>query len=309
MASARTAARNRPTNRRRPAVPRKSWTHRNALWLVAAAAIVVVGALVLFATGDEGGDRSGAGALVGGDLHSLVVDPTSPERIFVGGHQAVSVSEDGGATWQQVPSLENKDAMGWAFTDDAVYVSGHPGLNRSTDGGRTFTTVNDALPDTDLHAFGAGDGVLYAASPAVGVITSEDAGDSWEVATADAGRAFFGRIVVDPNDGDHLLAADVQSGVMESHDGGRTWQQLGPLPAATWISATSGLDVIVSSGPAGAARSDDGGRTWEPLALPDGSLLVEVGNDPATLYAAGLEGTTAHVWVSRDGGDSWNEPT
>ncbi|HEV2071775.1 MAG TPA: hypothetical protein VGR26_18475 [Acidimicrobiales bacterium] len=287
---------------------RGRWVSRNRVW-GRAAVVLVAGAALVLATACGDGEAA-SGAFVGGDLHSLVVDPTNPERLFAGGHQAVSVSHDGGATWRRVPSLDDKDAMGWGFTEDAIYVSGHPGLSRSTDGGETFTLVNEGLPDTDVHAFGAGEAVLYGASPAVGVFASDDGGTTWEVRTNEAGHAFFGRILVDPQNDQHVLAADVQSGVVKSRDGGRTWDQRGGLPSAMWISAApGGLETLVASGGGEAMRSTDGGRSWEALSLPEGAILVEVGADPDTMYAAGLEGTAARVWVSRDGGTTWSEPT
>ncbi len=308
MARAATTGQKRQRNAGRDPARRGSWVSQNRVWVLAAVVLVAGAALVLATAG--GDDEAAAGAFVGGDLHSLVVDPANPQRLFAGGHQAVSVSHDGGATWRQVPSLENKDAMGWGFTDDAIYVSGHPGLSRSTDGGETFTMANEGLPDTDVHAFGAGEAVLYGASPAVGLFASDDGGNTWEVLTNEAGHAFFGRILVDPQNDQHMLAADVQSGVVASGDGGRTWDQRGGLPSAMWISAApGGLETLVASGGGEAMRSGDGGRSWEPLRLPEGALLVELGADPDTMYAAGLDGTVATVWVSQDGGTTWSQPT
>ncbi len=271
--------------------------------------IVIFGAaLVMSRDGGTPGSPS-TGAVVGGDLHSLVVDPTNPERLFVGGHQAVSTSSDGGRTWEAVSSLANADAMGWAFSTEAVYVSGHPGLSRSTDGGRTFHRHNQGLPDTDLHAFGAGAGILYGASPGAGVFASADGGQTWQVRSKEAGQSFFGRMVVDPADADHVVAADARAGVVESSDGGRTWRRLGASPAAAWLSAAgAGLESLVASGARGAARSDDGGRTWTPLQLPEGATLVEAAPTPGLLYAAGHEEDSAVIWASRDGGRTWARP-
>ena len=248
--------------------------------------------------------------MVGGDLHSLVVDPANPERLFVGGHQAVSASSDGGRSWQPVPSLEGADAMGWAFAPDAIYVSGHPGLSRSADGGQSFRRQNQGLPDTDVHAFGAGGGVLYGASPAAGVFASNDGGGSWQVRSEAAGPALFGRILVDPKNPEHLVAADVRSGPVDSSDGGRTWRKLGGLRAATWVSqAGPDTRALVASGPTGASRSADGGRSWSPVNLPEGGLLVEASaSNPELLYAAAHQGSTAQVWMSRDGGRTWARP-
>jgi photosystem II stability/assembly factor-like uncharacterized protein len=280
------------------------------VWLTAAA-VLVLAALVVVATrdGSDDTDTAGSGGLTGGDFHSLVVDPADPLRLFVGGHTNVSVSTNGGRTWTEIEDLRDADAMGWAFIGDTVYVSGHPGLNRSADGGRTFERVNDGLPNTDVHAFGGSDDVLYGASPAVGVFASTSGPPDWEIRSADDGQPFFGRIVIDPEDPEHLFAGDAQSGVAESRDGGRTWQRVDAgLSSATWISASGDLAVLVASGPAGAARSDDSGRTWQPVELPDGASLVEVADDGTLLYAGRHSGSRVEVSVSRDGGTTWQQP-
>ncbi|WCO68014.1 hypothetical protein PO878_04660 [Iamia majanohamensis] len=270
---------------------------------------VVAALVVIVAQRDDSGGES-AGGLTGGDFHSLVVDPADPDRIFVGGHQAVSVSTDGGATWAEVEALRDADAMGWSFTDDAVYVSGHPGLNLSTDDASTFERVNDGLPDTDVHAFGAADGVLYGATPSAGVMSAPAGSREWEVRSGSVGQSFFGRLLVGPDDPDRILAADAAAGVAESRDGGRSWELLSSgLPAATWISRGGADDqVVVASGPTGASMSPDGGATWAPLDIPEGVTLVEaVPGVSDLLYAGRHDGSAVDVLVSRDGGTTWTE--
>ncbi len=278
------------------------------MW-VALAGLVVIGGVLLVASSGGGGNSDGTGALTGGDFHSLAVDPDNPDRLFAGGHTAVSVSRDSGRTWRELESLRGADAMGWAFTGDAIYVSGHPGLNRSTDGGKTFRQVNEGLPHTDVHAFGGTTDSLYGAGPGVGVFASTDGVDDWKVRTDSAGQSFFGRILVDPDDGDRLFAADASGGVVQSVDGGRSWQRVDSgLGSATWLSrGGDGLDFMVASGPAGAARTTDGGRTWRPLDLPARVSLVEaVPGDEDLLYAGRHRGEHVQVYVSRDGGSTWN---
>jgi len=52
-----------------------------------------------------------------------------------------------------------------------------------------------------------------------------------------------------------------------------------------------------------------GGCSWEPLPLPDGAVMVEASSGAdATLYAGGLVGTSARIWVSHDAGRTWNRP-
>jgi photosystem II stability/assembly factor-like uncharacterized protein len=297
-----------PTKGRRPSQsrgPRRRKPERR-LWPWAAGA-VAAGLLALPLLLRDQPQATTSAPFVGGDLHSLVAHPTDANGLYVGGHEGVAVSKDGGRTWRQVQSLAGADAMGWAFTDDLVIVGGHPGLFVSEDGGVTFSMRNEGLPATDIHAVGASDVVIYAASPQVGVLASVDGGRTWEVRTRRAGQAFMGRILVDADDPQHLVAPDMSAGAVESRDGGRSWHSLGGAPGAMWVSwDPADPDHLVVTG-SQAAQSRDGGRTWTPLRTPAGAMLVELNpTDPRKMYAAALEGTSATVWVSSNGGKTWS---
>lgn len=269
---------------------------------------VTAGAVALLRVGGDVGTPSRP--FVGGDLHSLVADPRDPSTIYVGGHEGVAVSHDAGATWHRIESLDDADAMAWAFEDGRILVGGHPGLFVSDGGAGSFEPRNEGLPSTDVHALGSGGRVIYAASPAVGVFASTDGGVTWEVRSGRVGQAFMGRILVDPQDHDHLIASDMQYGAVESVDGGRTWKVLGGFPGAMWVSwDPANTRHVVVSGMSGAAESTDGGRTWNPLRVEPRVSVVEMSpRDPEILFAAALEGTTAVIWVSRDRGATWGAP-
>lgn len=294
----------KPTGPRRPPAGRRqpAW-RRRAPWVGVAAVVAIMLAVVISNRGDGGGDGAGAGSFVGGDLHTLVADPSTPERLFVGGHEAAAASTDGGRTWAQVPSLRGADAMGWAFDGDTIWMGGHPGLRRSTDSGRTFAPAGGELSSTDVHALGGGGGVLYAASPSRGFLASTDDGRSWEVRSAEAGQGFMGGIALDRANAQHIFAPDMQAGIVESTDGGRSWRRLGS-PGMAMSVAVDDNGSIIMAGNGNVARSTDGGRTWTPLDVPDGTMVVSAGPG-GVLYAASLAGTTARVSTSRDGGATW----
>jgi photosystem II stability/assembly factor-like uncharacterized protein len=263
---------------------------------------------LIAACGGGGPDSTTEGGLVGRDFHSLVVDPNDPQRIFVGGHQAVSVSTDGGRSWTEIEALQNADAMGWAFLDDALYVSGHPGLRRSDDNGATFDVANERLPDTDLHALGGAGTTLYAATPSAGLITTSSDPLEWTSRSRSVGPGFFGRIVVDRDNPQQLYAADLEAGVLASNDGGQTWKRLDSgLDEAVWISR-SGKTMVASSSTGRAIRSDDGGVNWRPVLLPPGAALVELADDDGTMLAGVLADGRVTVVLSRDGGSTWTAP-
>ena len=315
---AKTASRPRPSGGkgkpRSQATPRKGgpkpWYQRvgATTWLVVAP-LVAITAFAFLQRDPVAPEGPQSLPVVGADLHSLVADPADPKRLFIGSHQGVSVSSDEGQTWEVIESLEGADAMGWAFTDNAIYVGGHPGLSVSTDNGKTFDLRNDGLPNTDIHALGAGDGVVYAASPGAGFVASTDGGKTWDVRNEQVGGAFMGKILVDPGDPDHIVAPDMQAGAAESNDGGKTWEALGGVQGAAWVTwdPTDTDDIIVVS-TGSAQRSTDGGATWDALDIPAGASMVEFSpDDPKTLYAAVHEDPDARVWFSTDDAQTWDE--
>ncbi len=301
----------RPTPGARNKAP-SPW-HERFSWLPLAAGLLVL-AVVFVALRSGGSEGPPAGAtssqpVVGADLHSLVIDPSDPDTLYVGSHQGVSVSSDGGESWEVVESLNGADAMGWAFTDGTIYVGGHPGLSVSTDRGKTFEPRNEGLPNIDIHALGAGGGVVYAASPGAGFIASSNAEESWEIRNEEVGGALMGKILVDPQDPEHVVAPDMRAGAVESRDGGRSWKALGGIQGATWVSWNpSDADEVVVVAVGSAARSSDGGKTWDTMEIPPGAGIVEFSpDDPDTLYAAVHDDPNARIWISEDGAKTWEE--
>jgi photosystem II stability/assembly factor-like uncharacterized protein len=301
--------------KRRPArkQPPPPWYRKHGWlpWVIGVAALVIV--VIALRSGGTDAPAAGVAAskpAVGDDLHSLVVDPTDPDTLYIGSHQGVSVSTDGGQSWEVVESLNGADAMGWAFTDDLILVGGHPGLSVSSDDGATFELRNEGLPSTDVHALGAGKNVIYAGLAGAGTFASTDGGQSWEMRSQEVGGAFMGRIQVDPADDEHILAPDMGGGAMESTDGGRTWEALGGIPGAMWVSwDVRDTDHIIATGQGSAAVSTDRGQSWKPLEIPEGVSIVEFSpHESQVLFAAVLEAPEASVYVSKDGGDTWTRP-
>jgi photosystem II stability/assembly factor-like uncharacterized protein len=296
------AGKGRRPQRRQPPPP---WYRRpEGRTVLVVIAVAVIAAIGLLATrGGEQGQTSPSLPVVGPDLHSLAVDRTDPDRLWIGRHR-------GGVTWSIVPSLDGADAMGWAFLGDTILVGGHPGFAVSTDGGRTFKRRNEGLPATDVHALGAGESVIYGASPAAGVFASTDGGTTWAMRTAEAGQGFMGSILVDPDDDEHVVAPDMQAGAVKSTDGGKTWTALGGVPGAMWVSwDPRDTDHIIVTTQGGAAETTDGGETWKPIDTPDGASIVEMDpSNPRVLYAAVHDDPNAIVWISRNGGQTWAKP-
>jgi photosystem II stability/assembly factor-like uncharacterized protein len=252
---------------------------------------------------------------VGGDLHSLAVDPTNPEKVMVGGHDGGAVSSDGGKTWRQASGLEGADPMGWVIDPNdpqKMYVGGHPGFYRSEDGGESFSQDNSGLPGTDVHGLGMDPQTpetLYAYIVDEGTYRSTDGGESWEPVSSEAG--VMGPILVDPRDSDTLYISSMQGGFRKSTDGGESWETVSPFPGSAMVMSISqsweGPDTFYAANGRWVLKSTDSGESWRPVGeeFPGVSAVAAAPNNPRVVYAGVLERDTATVYRSEDGGESW----
>ncbi len=284
--------------------------------IVVAAVAVTAGAYALLSGGPEpGGSDPVQRPLLGGDFHSLTVDPANPEKVMVGGHAGAAVSDDGGTTWRQIADLAGADPMGWVIDPSdpsKMYAGGHPGFLRSGDGGESWTMNNSNLPGTDVHALGIdprNPETLYAFIVKRGLYRSLDAGESWELVNAQKGT--MGPVLVDPRQSDTLYLAG-QEGFETSEDGGESWRRLGAIPGGMTMSISQDQqepDTFYAAAGGRVLKSTDGGESWQPTGnegLPEGVSVVAVSpSSPQVLYAGILDGESARVFRSEDGGETW----
>jgi photosystem II stability/assembly factor-like uncharacterized protein len=110
----------------------------------------------------------GAAGLV---LHTIVPEPSDPEKLWIGISAAgVFATEDGGASWERRNRLSNVEAgaghehpaaardgevghcvhnmMRAPGSNDRLYQQNHHGVWRSADGGRSWENITEGLPST-----------------------------------------------------------------------------------------------------------------------------------------------------------------
>lgn len=170
----------------------------------------------------------------------------------VGGHLFVLTTDDGGATWSQVPTdaappmLPGEAAFaasGTCLTVEGtsnVWIATGGGSRarvfRSTDRGRTWSVA-----DTPIHAGTSASGIF-------------------SIAFYDAQHG----VVVG---GEYTKPRESSANVALTSDGGKSWSLAnGPLPAGymsgvAYVPGTNGRS-LVAVGLAGTARSSDGGESW-----------------------------------------------
>lgn len=213
-------------------------------------------------------------------------------------------SDDGGASWQPTPALEQLlrgGATGAALRAIAaapprVYAAGATLLARSDDGGRTWRVLAPALAPPaevpaalDLRALAidpAAADRLWLVAEGLGVWRSDDGAATWQQTSPQAPANTTALVAVPAPGGEPravvLFLASATEGVLASADEGRTWTPAsGVLSGALPTRRVASLSFDPLSG--------------EAAATPDGRELR------GTLYA----GTDRGVFKTIDRGQLW----
>lgn len=186
-----------------------------------------------------------------GHPRALSVDPQNPQIVYLGiGGDAsdgksgggIFKSQDGGATWQQLPHQPGSRRMFYGLAVDptdskrlfwaACGASG--GLWRSENGGDSWQHVftNEAWP---FNLMVARDGTVYC--PGQNLWRSSDHGSTWKKLTDFKGNGTILGLEADPRDNRVLWISVItwdgssRGGVYKTVDDGVSWQEItGNLP-------------------------------------------------------------------------------
>ncbi len=230
-------------------------------------------------------------------------------------------STDGGSTWQKILykdentggsdieiDLSNPDVLyaslwearegPWEDNNQFQGVGG--GLFKSTDAGNTWHPLTNGLPKnvTQINlaiaasqpnrlyaAVATTDHGEYGSGAGLGVYRSDDAGETWHVATTDPrpamriGGGDLPVIRVDPKNPDVVHSASIVT--VRSTDGGKTWMSIRGAPGGDdyqnlWINPNdSNIILLVSD--QGAIVTVNGGLTWSSWYNQPTAQLYHVG--------------------------------
>jgi len=224
----------------------------------------------------------------------VVVDPTTPTRIYYSFDGGVNISEDGGDNWHP------------------AYVQMPPQYAACCQAATLSLIANPGLPGHLVMGVGFVDRSLpYYHLVAGGIYTSIDFGETWS--WADVGQVIspVTTLAYDPSNamavyaGTGLSGEDVGSGLWKSANGGATW-----FPSGLSGHAISGIAVdprdsrIIYVTGFSFYVSHDAGQTW---ALVTGGVwhnLLLVPTTPPVLYAYDWRG----MMRSADYGQHWDVP-
>ena len=120
---------------------------------------------------------------------------------------------------------------------DTLFVGAHQGVFRSDDGGESWADMQvpaDGRPIYSLLVHPGAPDTIYAGSDPAAIFKSQDGGATWRrLATVQPEGAITGcfpvrvlKMAIDPSDTDHIYAALEVGGVIRSLDGGESWEDI-----------------------------------------------------------------------------------
>ena len=254
------------------------------------------------------------GIFSGTIVKALAADPHSAAIVYAGtywfGHNSVSKSTDGGATWS-LTRLPNEIAF---ITVDpqnnsTVYAGVHRfdytqgQLFKSTDGGASWSPTSLSFADTGISCLVVdpqNSSTLYAGTSedrfgfqfdtGQGVFKSTDGGATWASVNAGLSDLNISAVVIDPQMPSTLYTA-THLGLFKSTDGGNNWAQ----------SKITSLVIALAADPQTPGTLYAGARpNFKSVDLDDGR------GNPRRRKVSGLDGPGGLI-KSTDGGETWRE--
>ncbi|MEO5753180.1 MAG: glycoside hydrolase, partial [Chthoniobacterales bacterium] len=261
-------------------------------------------------------------------IAQIAVDPRNPDHLLVAvpGHpygpneeRGIFFSTDGGKTFAKtLYKDENTGAADVQFDpsnaqiayaslwearegpwENAEWNGTNGGIFKSTDGGKTWKPLTKGLPNDVVQAQLAiapsQPSTLLAAVATLDagkLYRSDDAGESWTLATTDErpgariGGGDLPVLRIDPQNPQVVYAASVVC--WKSTDGGKTWEGWRGAPGGddyqnVWINPTNS-NIILLASDQGAIVTVNGGATWSSWYNQSTAQLYHVSADNAFPY-------------------------
>ena len=273
-----------------------------------------------------------------GLISHLVRNPKDPKIIYLATeNKGILKSEDNGLTWK---------TSGEGISDIHIYClaidKDNPeimyagtkgrGIYRTRDGGKTWEEINiniiilpdGTYPTVQCIAIHPVERRRIYIGTDNGLYQSNDGGDTWAYISGLPSKE-INCITLDPKSPDIIYVGLGYGGLYRSLDGGTSWDVLFATKEAKDI-RNAILSIVINpnnpkiiylvSGSGGIIKTTDGGSVWQPVnkGLPVGLVrggervyikYLEIDPDnPSILYAVSSE---SKVYITRDGGESWQE--
>jgi photosystem II stability/assembly factor-like uncharacterized protein len=266
----------------------------------------------------------------GGDVRSLVADPASLRRIYLGtsdGH--IFGSRDTGQTWNLLGRVGHRqDAVVTAILVDprdseVLYAAtwtqdplAGGGVFRSEDSGRTWEAAGLGGQAVRALAQAPSTPDILVAGTLDGVYRSRNSGQTWQRISPENHEEIrnLDSVAIDPRNPDVIYVGTFHL-PWKTTDGGHNWFPIhdGMIDDSDVFSIVvdrTNPRRIFASACSGIYRSDNAGALWKkiqgiPFSARRTQVIVQDPEKPSTIYA----GTTEGLWLTHDAGASWRRVT
>jgi photosystem II stability/assembly factor-like uncharacterized protein len=250
--------------------------------------------------------------LAGNEIHSIEIDPTNPDVVYLGTSWGIYKTVDGGISWERIFETGMVTVAIHPRSPNIIYAGCIKGIYRSIDSGENWEHLSWYYACYDL-AFDPEHLDRIYGGAWKGIAKSEDGGETWKYKPFTDQSGMVSTIAVDPTS-PYILYAGIGKwwsvGIFKSTDHGETWTPIGldgRKVASVIIDPNSTNRIYAGTFGKGVYRSDDYGSSWTAInsGLTD-PMVVSIALDPSspdTIYAAtnGMGG----VYKSTNQGDSW----
>ena len=258
------------------------------------------------------------------DHHRLVMPASAPGRVYDANDGGIDVSEDGGNSWTNrsaglaVTMFYDMDV---SQTDSNLYGGG------AQDNGTVITRTGS---DSSFFELLGGDGGwnifdpqeaghVYASAYNLYIVRWRGGHHQDVSPTAnedEQNSVWMCFIAMDPSDSNTVFTGSTR--VWRTTDDGEHWQHVSPdldgsAISAIEIASANRKRIYVATENGGLFRSSDGGNKWSPnisSSMLPGYLISRIEshpNDANLVYVTVENFGHAHVFRSRDGGDTWED--
>jgi photosystem II stability/assembly factor-like uncharacterized protein len=219
--------------------------------------------------------------------------------VAVGERGFIIVSDDNGATWQQVSAPVSVTLVKVRFIDDKLgWAVGHAGtVLHSADGGLTWTRQLDGVQAAEIE--------LEQARHDTDEQASERLSQAQQLVDEGPDKPLLDLLFLDARNGWVVGAYGL---AFATHDGGLSWQSIrahveNPNGLHLYSIERMGSDVFIAGEQGTLLRSSDEGETFKALSSPyEGTIFGLARTDKDAILAFGLRGK---AFESRDRGETW----
>jgi photosystem II stability/assembly factor-like uncharacterized protein len=248
-------------------------------------------------------------------IQTIAVNPRNEKIIFVGTGNGLFRSSDGGKTWNSLhDGLRDENIRALVISPSSpnmIYAGTSKGIFLSEDDGNHWTDWFEessglsSMDIRDLAIHPENSELLYAATSG-GLFASQDEGDTWEP-TGNLSQENQDVRFIRFSSKARSLYIGTAGGIFKSVDGGKhwdkKWEDALPSPLSL-ISLDTDPEFIYAGVAEGLLKSYNRGITWvKDTTLDEAARQLTVDpKDTTHIYL----GTDHHIFVSPDGGDTWN---